>query len=254
MRLDKYYFDGISADGDIFICYSAVLQIGYLKIPYSSVIYHHENKTLEKQSFRKDQLVRSENQLHWESTGIKASGSWELGNNQISAELYSDDQNNSITWQVLAGATEANLEIFDRSYSLTGYAEKLEVDMPLLKLPIKRLLWGRWISDISNRSIVWVIWEDTNGNTAVSRLWENTTEYPVTDYSLEQIVFENGELNITKVSDIRAGNVDDTVKIKKIFKAFLPSSFKNIMERKYYGIGDIAGETGKVIYEEVCWQ
>ncbi len=254
MRLTKYYFDGVSEDGDVFICYSATLSIGFVKIPYSSVIYHRKNRTIERSSFTRDVVIKDTEKIQWISEKLNAKGSWALGGDAFLCELYKDKNDHFIRWQLLNASSTANVTFEKKRYHLNGYVEKIELSMPLLKLPVKRLLWGRWISSTSDRYIVWIIWEDENDNTSLNKLWSNEKVYSASEYSLDRITFDNKTLTITKMGDIRVEDVNKSVIKSRLLNKMLPSSFKNIVERKYYGKGVIEDDVGSVIYEEVIWK
>ncbi len=255
MKLDKYYFDGISEDGRVFIAYSAKLSIGKIKIPYSSIIYHFNGKTIEHHHFTKDRVLQNNNAVHWINNKLNINGKWHLKGNPITASFYEDNAGKDyIKWHVLSGLSKAELRLQNKSYHLSGYLEKISVSMPMLKLPIKRLLWGRWINHDRTRYIVWIIWEDEHGNSIENRVWDNGTEYSASSYSMKEIAFENKVLEIEQISAIRTAEVADSViDKKKILQKFLPKTFKHIMEHKYYAHGRIDNDSGTIIYEEVLW-
>ncbi len=255
MRLEKYYFDGVSADGKLFICYSAVLHVGFIKIPYTSVMYHCDDKTIEKHKFKKELVLESSDRVSLIADSLDFFGLWMKKGAEIDKILYSDNYGRDfVNWNVISDAAEGTVQAHGTEYKINGYLEKITIQMPGLKLPIKRLLWGRWISDDLTRSIVWIVWQDKEGNYLVKNAWDNGNLCEVEDFDLDHIYFDSVKLDITKLGSIRNAEVTESVPLLKgKLQKLLPSSFKNIMENKYIGEAELDGLKGKVIYEEVIW-
>ncbi len=250
MKLEKYYFDGMTEDNEIFICYHAFLTCAFFKIPYISSIYKIGDVSSENHHFSKGNLKSDTNKIDIELDKFAISGQWELGGAKAFSELYKD-KNHYIQWRLISGGSPAKIIVNGKTFHMLGYCERIDINMPLLKLPIKRLLWGRWIGKNSKRCVTWIIWD---GKIRINKIWDNSLEFVVEKYEDDKIFFNDKVLEIKRLGDIRQGNVDDSLLKSNFIKKLLPSSFKNIMEKKYYGEAMLDGENGKVIYEEVVWK
>lgn len=252
MRLIKYYFDLITEDEDIFIGYSATLDMGTLKIPYSAIINTSPNyDSSEQQVLKKDSIIIKDNQLLWNSPKIDVSGSFPIDNESISENLYSDD-NLSINWELFKIDSEASIKYKSKDFNGRGYVEKLTLDVGSFVMPFNLLKWGRWISDDGERNLVWIIGD---GEVSIGKIWENGIQYNIDSHDDKQIIYNNEVFKLDKLSDIRSGDVVEMILDKSSFiRKLIPGRLPEIMEHKYYGFGHLDSYSGKAIYEEVNWR
>ncbi len=123
--------------------------------------------------------------------------------------------------------------------------------IPIWKLPFTYLRWGRWLAEESKRYFVWVDW---NGNSPVSRGWDDCGEVGDLQFEGAFIRGNNALLQLGRADDLRVGVVSESILGERSFSAlFLPKGLKHIKERKYTGIARFNGECGKVIYKDVLW-
>lgn len=250
MRLVKYYLDCVTDEGTVVVIYSAILELGPLKIPYECIIIKHPNsRTRQFQSFRRGRLDRFGGG-QWRNDYLQGSGLWEGGQDVGSQHLLQTEQGD-IFWHCFTIGSDVTIVHGQNRYLGKGYGEVVEITIPIWKLPFTYLRWGRWLAEESKRYFVWVDW---NGNSPVSRGWDDCGEVGDLQFEGAFIRGNNALLQLGRADDLRVGVVSESILGERSFSAlFLPKGLKHIKERKYTGIARFNGECGKVIYEDVLW-
>ena len=159
MRLLKYYFDCHIEDGEaIIIGYSASLKLGIITIPYSCIIYKKKSEPLfQKQSLFRGNMTEGKRSILWENSRLSFEGTWEGGTDTGAQELFLS-KNGYIKWHCTNNGADVKINWNGKEYTGKGYAEYVDVTLPLWKLPFTELKWGRWISDTDNEAVTWISW------------------------------------------------------------------------------------------------
>ena len=269
MKLKKYYFDCYIKESDeIIIGYSATLKIGVLTIPYSYIMHKKKGETLyQKQSFSTGEVISEENpengnisSICWKNSKLEVEGTWKKGNDTGIQKLFSSEAG-KIDWHCVNNGADVHIKWDGNEYSGKGYAEYVDVTLPLWKLPFTDLKWGRWVSEEGNEGITWISWKDrkNNGN-RLSRIWDsNATGCNVAEgevsYTENDIILGNKKIEAVERKEIRNEIVSRSILgNKSIFSLLLPKGLRNIDEKKYYSRGILEGKEGNIIFEEVFWK
>jgi len=256
LRLLKYYFDCHIEDGEaIIIGYSASLKLGIITIPYSCIIYKKKSEPLfQKQSLFRGNMTEGKRSILWENSRLSFEGTWEGGTDTGAQELFLS-KNGYIKWHCTNNGADVKINWNGKEYSGKGYAEYVDVTLPLWKLPFTELKWGRWISDTDNEAVTWISWSGIK-NENISRIWgENYTENSEIIYTDDEIRLGNRKIEIMNKKSIRDEIVSRSILGRKdIFSFLLSKKLRNIDEKKYFSEGIMDGKKGKILYEEVIWK
>lgn len=155
-RLDKWYLDLVTPDGDVVIGYDARLEWGVLRFRFASILESPVvGPARERSSVRGvDEPRVTDDGIAWSHAGLDLSGNWS-GRHDIEARLL-ETPAGTIDWHGFAPNAAASLTIGGRQLSGIGYADRLTMTIPPWSLPFHRLLWGRYAS--SRHSAVWIEW------------------------------------------------------------------------------------------------
>ena len=264
MRLKKYYFDCYIKESDeIIIGYSAKLERGMMSVPYSCIMYKKKDGELyQKQYFTEGKVLsggdledNGSNVMLWNCSYPKIEGKWEGGEDTGVQTLFSSEGGN-INWHCTNNGADVKIKWNENEYSGKGYAEYVEVTLPLWKLPFTDLKWGRWVSENGNEGITWISWEDKTGSgNKLSRIWDSEVTEGEVFYTGSDILIGNRKIEIMEKKEIRKEIVSRSILgNRSILSLILPKKLKNIDERKYYSRGLFEGKEGNVIFEEVFWK
>jgi hypothetical protein len=134
-----------------------------------------------------------------------------------------------------------------------GYAERIDMTLVPWRLPIKELLWGRYVS--RNYAIVWIQW---NGPQPRCLLFFNGKLEQNATLTTSDVSFGSYSIKLPGLL-IRKGTIDETLFVgAKKLAALFPKSILALEEEKWYGMatlkkGNIAIDEGNVIHEIVRW-
>lgn len=126
MRLVKYYLDCVTDEGTVVVIYSAILELGPLKIPYECIIIKHPNsRTRQFQSFRRGRLDRFGGG-QWRNDYLQGSGLWEGGQDVGSQHLLQTEQGD-IFWHCFTIGSDVTIVHGQNRYLGKGYGEVVEI-------------------------------------------------------------------------------------------------------------------------------
>lgn len=254
-RLEKWYLDCVSSQGNVFIGYAARLRYGPFRLNYGAGITKSGNMPdAQRQTFRLGELRVSESDLEWINPALGVRGRWARGNRIPRMELVGGPDG-GIEWECLGGACGVDIVLDGAPISGTGYAERLVLTIPPWKLPFRELRWGRFISDDLEDQITWI---DMRDGLDRSWIWAGSRLRPGT-VGDDEIRVGTARLRFEASSPVRVGNVADRMLGRLGFLKFLiPRGARNINESKFAGKGELirpgSASVGTIINEVVKWE
>jgi hypothetical protein len=249
--LSKWYLDVVDRSGNGLIAYQADLSWGRLRLRYDGLIPIGQPGFRERGNFRSASAVtESIGLLSWSADTV--SGTWVRRSPEVSHELLHSKEG-TVCWRCAQPSSDVCVHMGDQELKGLGYAEKLDLSLAPWRLPIRELLWGRYVSP--QHALTWIRWSGPeprvilffNGH-RVEPIQVTASEISFADYSLR--------LPSTVVRD---GTLGDTVlRGAGRLKALLPRSIFSLREEKWGGPaelwkGQIKTDTGYVIHERVLW-
>jgi hypothetical protein len=156
--LSKWYADAVSAAGNYWIGNSAQLRIGSFSAGYSSVFDDYG----ERHSPQACTIAETPRGVHWRLPALGIAGNWRTNGRTIRKVIYQDGDG-VVDWECLAPCA------FAATGGITGlgYVDRLRLTIPPWNLPIRRLRWGRFLSE--RQSVVWIDWAGGFNSTSVFR-------------------------------------------------------------------------------------
>ena len=198
-HLTKWYLDCVTADGDVFIGYSALLSFKALHLTFSNVLTFSASGAVEsKVSFGSSPIPRSEGDtIRWTCPQLHVGGRWRARCAPVASDLYERD-GGVLRWSCLQPAAEVSVVRGSDLFAGLGYAECLELSIPPWELPISELRWGRFVSE--SEALVWIDWRGAHPLTCISHNGSALTPGRVTD---ESVQVEGISLDLTDRTVIR---------------------------------------------------
>ena len=235
-KLEKWYLDGVTEEGNSFIVYASELKWHKWRITYSSIL------TL-------DQLVgishkfkignchfpeKSKALIKWQDDYFKFDGVWN-GNNQSIQERLFENSEGSLDWKCYQPSSKVSFRFKNKNHKALGYAEKLVLTAVPWDIPMDELRWGRFVS--SEYNIVWIEykrdqikqWAWVNGEKVEN--WDITDDYVANDKMQLKLIF--GEKVVLEKEKKIFNVVKTLVKFLPGFKRSVPLKFLNSDEKKW---------------------
>jgi len=179
--LSKWYLDGVSDEGDVFIGYAATLRWRALVIHYSSILQRQHNETTRvSTSLQKWSAPAVEGtSVHWSSRPLGVDGIWNAAAQPIELTLFESDAG-SIEWRCVQPRARCQISFgADHRLSGLGYVEHLTMSIPPWRLPIDELRWGRFLSN--SDALVWIDWRGVRSVTVAFRNGDHIENPLITD-------------------------------------------------------------------------
>lgn len=157
-HLAKWYMDCIADDGTTVIGYSARLSWKRLTLNYASYLLSVPGREPKSSTslFVSEFPLRRNDSVEWSCKGLDLRGSWKQRFPSVEKELLRN-LDGSIRWSCIMPGAEAWMKIGDETVRGNGYVEFLEMTIPVWKLPIEELRWGRFVTETD--SVVWIDWK-----------------------------------------------------------------------------------------------
>jgi hypothetical protein len=240
--------------GNVYIGYWASLKWKKIAIDGCHHLWRSEQKGIKTQTDIIKEVAprQTRNLLIWKTNRIQAI--WDLAKNSapIKETLFTSDKG-KIIWQCLQPKAYASIKSSNLSFSGLGYAECIDITLPVWDLPFNTLYWGRCHTD--NHFLVWIKW---SGQTNQNLVYFDNKRSQNFKIKKREIIGSGFLLKMQESFSLRQGEIASTVfrpfeKIVKIFprKTFLAN------ESKWYGRGILytssAKEPATIIYEKVTW-
>jgi hypothetical protein len=237
-HLEKWYLDCVSDTGQTAICYSAKLGWNSLAISYAGILsFDGRQEPLFRTSLlREKQPHATTDGIRWESAGLSCSGFWQPlpAKGLLPITLYHDDIG-SLTWHCSQPLSKASVRTRDLEYTGLGYAEQIVMTIAPWKLPIKELLWGRFLSD--NAYVVWIEWRGPHPMTAV---YVNNVKVENAVVSEFALTWDGGSLELNSPACLRSGPLVKTA-LSSIpgVRSLFPAPVLNTHECKWRSFGKL---------------
>jgi len=256
-RLNKLYLDCIDEKGNCFILYRADLNIFFLTLHYSSLIFSDQSGIVtEKSSLKKTSDVHLDDKITLENKQLHIKGTWERADSPLHEFEWTDLKTGVLSWNCHHPKTNTELEFRGRVFSGLGYAESLFLTIKPWNLPIEELRWGRFLSE--SYTIVWIKW---SGKKSLNKLFCNGKEFNDAIFEEENIIFDCGKsvLMFEKVTIIRNERLEGILKGKEWLRIFFKNKFLKTIETKYKAETKLKAEcnisaTGWSLFEKVIWE
>jgi hypothetical protein len=247
--------DCISADGNLFIGYSALLEWKLLKLKFTNILTKSTDKEIEHyKSFKNFTPPEFKfPKLDWIDKSSAINAEWNSLSEPIIIELFNND-GKKIIWECYQPSADCKIQFNNgMTFNGFGYTEKIKMTVKPWVIGIKELRWGRFISE--DTYIVWINWIGKNNLTMV---FCNGIEYNKAEFDNDKIIFDNKILCIDNWTVIRKGAIKKTIfdRLPWLRKLF-PDSIMNMQELKWLSKGifidNQINKTGWIIHEVVKW-
>jgi hypothetical protein len=240
VRIEKWYLDCVNADGSGFIGYAARVGYGLLGANLAETLCWQADgiPARDRIAFGGSLPVASAEGIGWSSRALGANGMWRPFLPGFSAILH-QEKGGQIEWTCFGPAAYARIDVAARTYEGAGYAERLVITLPLSKLPIRELQWGRFISD--SQSCVWIRWA---GPVAQCLCYHNSRPVAAMPEPAG-FAWPGHRLQLDRRIVIRSGLVSATVAGgRRWLRLLLPAAVRNINETKWCSAGVLTDEQG----------
>ena len=229
-RLDKWYFDCVSADLAVLIGYAAKLKYGPIDISYGARITKTTDGPLsQRQSLSFGRVDEEPDCIRWSNDALRVAGTW-IGGRRFESTVLVDGADGSIEWQCLGANSEVSVRVGGEAIEGLGYAERISVTIPPWRLPFRELRWGRYIGEDGRDYVVWI---DLRGKLRRNWTWINSGT-PM-DGSVDDtgVRADGGELLFEASRPIRRENVARTLLGRfQFLSRLLPRAVRVIQENK----------------------
>lgn len=253
-ELEKWYFDITNDSGEVFIGYAANLKWGKISFGYNGYLLKTiKNQVTSNSSFGKYlEPHHTISTVAWKTAF--GNGTWNVKKYRIVETLLHSGAGN-IEWDCISPNSLATFEMGGKPISGNGYVEKIKMTLPPWKLPIRQLIWGRYLSE--KQSIIWIEWK---GPQPKQLLFHNGIKNEHAIIKTSSIQFEDYEMGFYSSISLRSGSIGNTIfsSFKEIM-SFFPSRIFNLDEKKWAGRATLkhkgeAIDSGNYIHEIVDWK
>ncbi len=251
--LKKWYVDAADSLGHVFIGYWLKLRWGKVRLHGSQHLWRTpENRLRSETGLGRlpEPAWQNQRQINW-STDCSTC-SWESAADPLFATLLSSEQG-TIHWHCCQPKANAHIRLPQINFNGWGYTERLELTIPVWKLPLKTLYWGRCHTE--HHALVWIKWV---GDAPRTLAWLDGQQSSQVQISQELVQGSNFYLAIDDQVPLHRGRLTTTL-LKTMGKAIsiFPQSTFISEENKWYGRGRLetpnSTEPATIIYEEVSW-
>jgi hypothetical protein len=232
-RLTKWYLDCIAATGDILLIYAADVRLGPLRFHCGSLLRAFpDGRVLTNWTVRPGSMPDARgDELTWACEALKLAGRWKAAAAPVGSRLL-EDESGFIEWRAEQPRAEAVIQLGSESIAGVGYAERLEVAMNSLRLPIEELRWGRF-HGTDGGHVVWIFWRGPKPLALVIRNGRVDTRARGVEGGLE---ISGGGLQLGRERVLRCGLTGKLISALPLLIAQqVPAAFRNIEERKWAG-------------------
>jgi len=240
VRIEKWYLDCVNADGSGFIGYAVRVGFRGLGVNLSETLCWQAGgkPARDRIAFGGSLPVTSADGIGWSSRALGASGRWRPALPGLAAILY-QEKGGQIEWTCFSPAASARIDVDGRTYEGAGYVERLVITVPLSRLPIRELQWGRFISD--TQSCVWIRWA---GPVEQSLCYHNSR--PVAAIPEQTgLAWPGHRLQLDRRIVIRSGRVSaNLARGRRWLRLLMPAAVRNIDETKWCSAGVLTDAQG----------
>ncbi len=249
--MTKWYLDCVTGSGDAAILYCADLRWRGVHARMASLLQQAQAAPARtRTSLGKFTLTAAGGEIAVDHPRWKLNGCWSRAAPPFHSTLYESD-GGAVTWDCLQPASRVSLRIGERSLDGLGYAECLTLTLPPWQLPMRDLVWGRFVS--SRHALTWIRWR---GPREISLALCDGQPSELRSATESQIEAGEVTLRIEPGAVLRDGRLGDTVLPgARVLARLFPPTLFNVIETKWKSRATlrIAGEEcpGWAIHELV---
>jgi hypothetical protein len=147
-----------------------------------------------------------------------------------------------IEWTCCCPAAQVAVSVGGTRREGMGYAERLVMTLPLARLPVRELHWGRWIG--GGQSCVWIRWRGGR----VERDWCFHQGRPVAATMLDkhELNWSGHRLRLERGTTLRSGRMGDTAfQDAAWLRWLLPARVGGVEETKWCSRGVLSEAQGQ---------
>ena len=251
--LTKWYFDCVAADGRAVIGYWASLAWRGAALTWQNVsVYEPGSPPVVRSSLTSTPPPRVEGgRITWHSPPLGCTARIESRQAPIEQRLLDGDAG-IVEWRAEAPAAAVSFQMGGIApVQGTGYAERIFIGMPVWRLPIRELRWGRWLDAAATRSVVWIDWRGSSPRTWV---FADGIEVPAALVTDEGIRARGMTIALGERRTLHARSFAETAATIPPLRALLPKSMLALRETKWISAatlqdGNVAAQAGSAIHE-----
>lgn len=256
-RLTKWYLDVVDGEGHSAIAYWSAIEWGPIAVGWQGLSLHLEAGRAVHRSRpgRGAAPSRANGRISWESDALGCRVTCDPWCPAFEQRLL-DRPDGRLDWRCEAPGAEAIFEMVDgRVLHGTGYGEVLVLGLPPWRLPITQLRWGRWVSPVTRRSIVWIDWR---GAYPLTLVLENGVPQQQPSVDDGEIRFADAALRLDASDTLHARTLADVLGAVPVVARRIPASWRMLEDRKTRSRGTVhtagaATDAGWAIHELVRW-
>ena len=256
--LTKWYLDCVDDEGRTAIAYWSSLAWRGLSITWHSLEIHEDgHEPLLRTSLEQTAAPQVGTDIEWQAPALGAAVTCRPVAPPF-AEVLLEPADRGVSWRCESAVGDAVIACADRlPVSGRGYAERLTLTMPPWEVPIKELRWGRWMSAVSPRSVVWIDWR---GPHPLTRVWLDGRPTVTADISETGVSFGGARLGFDRSTVLHTRSLGDTLgRLKGVLAPLMPSSWMALEDTKWRSEGSLQEEPGRatergwVVHEKVLF-
>ena len=249
-RLEKWYIDIVSSEGQARIAYVARLNMGALCLKYASVLRVDGHRVRTESTLRGVSVPEGQSPLHWRCVPLGIAVALTPAASPRSARIL-DSAEGGIDWCCFAPRARVVFHDGAEVIEGTGYAELLTMTIPPWSLPWDSLRWGR--AHVGERALVWLELEGQGQRQSLLFADDETPDLIQVDR--ERVLGAGGEeLLLEDHRLIRQGTLGKNVlAILPDAATLFPGRLIGMMETKWLSRARIGNARGFAIHELVRW-
>lgn len=256
-RLEKWYFDCVTKDGNCVILYRSRLAWKRLAMSWTgtAVWSPGAEPRFSASLARNEPPAVSGDSLVWLAGDPGCQVRLSRRCDAVGAVLL-DGPEGRVEWTCPFPAAQAQVRVRMRAFNGTGYGECILLTLPPWRLPIERLRWGRWMADDLSRCLVWIEWMGEVSDTWVFLDGRRVGAARVND---DSIVAGDVCLGLSKRRDLTGRSLSDILRSIAPLRAAVPDRIWKVKETKWLGEGVLADGVhvdcrGSAVFESVSFR
>jgi hypothetical protein len=214
-----------------------------------------DDQTIEKSSLRRTAEPQISGTTYFNHKFLNTVIRLKKIDGPISISLYEDSEGNELIWNCHHPKALADITHNGNIFTGLGYAETLSCPINPLKLPMKELRWGRFLSD--SHTVIWINWKSDD---PLNKVFLDGTEFNDAFFENDTLVFDNErhKLTFSEIRTIRNGKLSGLFSKMKYLKFFFNSRLLETVETKFKAKTILTGDsaflsTGWSLFEIVKW-
>jgi len=155
--LSKWYLDVVTDDGRVAIAYWAEVSAGGMQHAVCGLARAGgatTSSTFSLVGAHRPRLLSD--RLLWHAPSLELDVELLRLSPEASRRLL-DSPDGAVDWMAWAPSADVRMRIGDELLRGEGYAERVDLSIAPWALPLRTLVWGRWVS--GSRSAIWLVWE-----------------------------------------------------------------------------------------------